>query len=824
MLFLSAKTGGTLPRGSEIVQVLRDTSLLVASPTPIKSIVKAESQNSNFIIFLSCSQIAQQFNKKQDNQEWELIGQTKDCWSTGLPVMMISESTYCNIPGHGEASVRIERSNGTIFVFLAPFSDNEISAKDVRSRCILAENTEFSRCSSPNDVSRCSDDYSEGEKSFCTLQSPLSTLSNRTHYLSALENNDESYSLMSKFCLTFLLEKFSFILADDCIEAKNQLDEYFRITMDTFLLTVRPKLKKARQLESCLPNGVHMDTCLTIGNIQVDNQVYRSGQYDFPVVVKGHKTLENNPYLKSPLLDHSDRILKETKEGSVVRLDMDWEEDRQVGRQRLQLRTVVLKIQPLDVFIEDIFLYKVAEVMKSFVVLTSTKNEDKEESIKEVLSASYHLSQNLCLDRLEIAPLTILVSVHASAKAYVGLDSSPLTFGGYRREFIRTTDFALGQSIAKHYISGTLFRAGWVVGSLEMIGSPAGLTRAVGDGLRDFIALPYHGILNGPWAFLTGITHGSSSLVKHVSAGTLTSVTNFASSVSRNLDRLSFDSEHCQRNEMARRALPLGVGHGLANGLSGIGISILGAIGGLAHHPIKALVERGATPTGLMGGITRGLVGVVTKPLGGAAELVAQTGHGLLVGTGWTEKLQPREASLPQHICSSSSSGLKFAWKLNLTGPILCVAEATEESSLSPVTLVLTSEAVLIIGEDEDTAETVLPLSDIVCQSSTEDPTRLELVKPLKKSSVHFSSKTTSDHPDLDITNERIVQFVRETGGHFSSRTSTPSPADAEAAEKSNDDQRKLAFLANPIVKQAFEDHFQIAQGAIRQLGFPVFT
>ena len=32
----------------------------------------------------------------------------------------------------------------------------------------------------------------------------------------------------------------------------------------------------------------------------------------------------------------------------------------------------------------------------------------------------------------------------------------------------------------------------------------------------------------------------------------------------------------------------------------------------------------------LVGGITRGLVGVVTKPLGGAAELVAQTGQGLL--------------------------------------------------------------------------------------------------------------------------------------------------------------------------------------------------
>ena len=48
----------------------------------------------------------------------------------------------------------------------------------------------------------------------------------------------------------------------------------------------------------------------------------------------------------------------------------------------------------------------------------------------------------------------------------------------------------------------------------------------------------------GPWGFLVGLTAGSSSLVKHVSAGTLTSITNFASSMSRNLDRLSLDMEH----------------------------------------------------------------------------------------------------------------------------------------------------------------------------------------------------------------------------------------------------------------------------------------
>ena len=47
------------------------------------------------------------------------------------------------------------------------------------------------------------------------------------------------------------------------------------------------------------------------------------------------------------------------------------------------------------------------------------------------------------------------------------------------------------------------------------------------------------------------------------------------------------------------------------------------------------MIDGGASPSGLVVGITRGLVGVVAKPLGGAAELVAQTGQGLLNGTGW---------------------------------------------------------------------------------------------------------------------------------------------------------------------------------------------
>ena len=62
-----------------------------------------------------------------------------------------------------------------------------------------------------------------------------------------------------------------------------------------------------------------------------------------------------------------------------------------------------------------------------------------------------------------------------------------------------------------HFLSRAIFRAGWVVGSLELLGSPGGLARAMGSGLRDFINLPYRGLVQGPWAFLKGITHGESN-------------------------------------------------------------------------------------------------------------------------------------------------------------------------------------------------------------------------------------------------------------------------------------------------------------------------
>ena len=49
-----------------------------------------------------------------------------------------------------------------------------------------------------------------------------------------------------------------------------------------------------------------------------------------------------------------------------------------------------------------------------------------------------------------------------------------------------------------------------------------------------------------------------------------------ASSVARNLDRLTLDEEHLRRTEEMRRIRPQGVTQGLVQGLTGLGISLLG--------------------------------------------------------------------------------------------------------------------------------------------------------------------------------------------------------------------------------------------------------
>ncbi|EKU20972.1 vacuolar protein sorting-associated 13b-like protein, partial [Nannochloropsis gaditana CCMP526] len=85
------------------------------------------------------------------------------------------------------------------------------------------------------------------------------------------------------------------------------------------------------------------------------------------------------------------------------------------------------------------------------------------------------------------------------------------------------------KGILSNYVADAIFRSPALLGSLEIIGSPAILVSRVVSGLKDLVMLSASGSL-------TGAGRGLLSLTRHVVGGTLASLAGFSSSVRRNLE------------------------------------------------------------------------------------------------------------------------------------------------------------------------------------------------------------------------------------------------------------------------------------------------
>lgn len=235
----------------------------------------------------------------------------------------------------------------------------------------------------------------------------------------------------------------------------------------------------------------------------------------------------------------------------------------------------------------------------------------------------------------------MMISLHTSTTFYVALDRSPLDFTEFTKSNLIASSYQLGRSLSLHYFFNAIYGTGWALGSLEFWGSPGGLARSVGTGLYDFVTLSAQGMTEGPKEFFVGVLSGSASLVKHVTTGALSSVTKFASSWSRTFNRLTLEAEDLEQIEEIRRLRPQNLSQGIIQGLSEFGISLLGAVGGLVNHPIQYAIQEGPDRRrGFVNTVAIGLVEAITKPISGAAELVAMTGEGFLASVGWIKSPQ----------------------------------------------------------------------------------------------------------------------------------------------------------------------------------------
>ena len=245
--------------------------------------------------------------------------------------------------------------------------------------------------------------------------------------------------------------------------------------------------------------------------------------------------------------------------------------------------------------------------------------------------------KGLTITLLTINSIDTYISAHINQTISVSCDDSHITLPSVHLTHVFSNWIELSKSLATHYTTSMLLQSGWLIGSVDLIGSPGLLLNNLHSGFRDFFCLPYEGITRGPGFFILGLGRGTTSLLSSISGGVLSSITNFASGIASNMEKLSLDSEHAKYQEMLRHRSQESsqVGANLVAGVSGLGMSMMSAVAGIVEQPMQKIHNTQAVGTSeytksMFKGIGIGLIGVMTKPVGGVFQLVSQAGQGII--------------------------------------------------------------------------------------------------------------------------------------------------------------------------------------------------
>ncbi|KAK3088608.1 hypothetical protein FSP39_021244 [Pinctada imbricata] len=746
----------------------------------------------------------------------EVKGKESIVWSRAIDVNADMES-FLPIPQCTDVKVKVRCVAMVTHITIEPISRAEISAREVRNR-IKGKDT----------------DIVIGH----TEEVTHVTLTNQD-----LPNQEEAEKVVVRtmkkkpppgiqLCLGAYFEHLCFILQDE-VTSTEEVSEVVQVCVDNFYFSYLPSLGKSSE-------DLQQHTCYSvcIGSVQIDNQMfYLQGLYDFPVLfIQQKEQTENFPNISRLNVIEKLAVIKSN---SFAHIQLVLESD---CLNHSVVKSLEISMHPAAVNIDDNFIYRLLKEVEGLIPVPLNIVRIKHAIVKclpmSFKNESKTLSSPIRIEQLCIQPVNMLLSVHASLKLFLASDRTPLSFGKLEKKHVCTTAHQLTRVLTMHYASGALFRAGIVVGSLEILGNPTGLVRSIGTGVADLVKMPYSGLTKGPGAFVSGISNGMSSFVRNISSGMITSVTNFASSVSRNMDILSLDDAHQEQQEERRHRQPAGLSSGLKQGLTGFGMSLLGAVAGLADQPLQTVMSRQvsterpsrlAPATGIVKGVGKGLVGVLTKPIGGAAEFVSQTGQGILQGTGLAGK-QPGPRYSPEFraINTADNSSVKSQMKLLQSIPNATLLMSVNacfidllESEVK-VQLLLTNELLVVISVEDDAQQQAFSLAELEILNVTGDSQLLSF--ELKDS--HQIEEACPKH---EVNKERVEAFIDGALEYAQvSPPDTPPPTDSQSDSSYSPVGRvnlspKYHFRLEPFTRSLFIELFCMLKNKLAGKGFPVY-
>ena len=556
-------------------------------------------------------------------------------------------------------------------------------------------------------------------------------------------------------------------------------------------------------------------------SLQVDNQLFESDNqnYDFPVIFMprvnsedDHETCDSSINNYS-ILEIDEFLVASQSEISsnseFLNLELKFYRDLSVSNNYVSYE-LDLSLKPFEVYLEDSFLYYTIKTIMDLIKcsqyviihqeddyylsldpLNNLKNKELFLSLvnNSVKDAAISSDLDSFISPMTVKSLTIgridaVVSLRTSYKIHILSYKSPISIERFTISdfpYITLTFEQLFKLLTTHYLTSLLLKTGWLLGSLDFIGSPIVFIQNVGDGIYNLFTLPYKGLKkSGITGLVNGLSSGLGNLLFNVSAGTITSVTSFAAFLSRNLDALSCDPDHLARQETLRHQMPSNFSSGVIQISSSFFISIIGAIGGLAEQPIQSINNS----ENLIKGFSKGVIGLFTKPIAAFAELINQTGQGFLRVTGANK--------IPTlHQRSNRPSNIEYSkFKASLTKCIWSIIGASTLTSLhnnefgnfyiieavftndeysntsfemSSCYLLLTEEVLFIIDEKEDIQERSYFLADIDI-STVKDG---ENVNFIADSLLIISIEEKNDNKSLLVNyqrdnNERLIDYINQ--------------------------------------------------------------
>ena len=359
-------------------------------------------------------------------------------WSPGIG--LDAGDTFLHLSGVGHIKVNIQVLSMVYHITFSVLNKAEVSAREVRSRIQGGGEGE--------EVTRIEEMPS----------APVTSPSAMPLESSAEEEEEEGVEAWPSVTVGALLEGVVITLHDD-VAQPGTITQLLQVELQPLLL-------------ACYPvGGDSSSLCLAVcaGTAQIDNVLAHKGYYDFPIILQ--------PQNASPLTPTLSRLSSQqdlTEAHALARAESFLNIQTVLSKDPLLpagwfLDSVEVSVKPLSMYFEDSFFFRLYEECLCLLPQSPCKErgrrrrgQGKQEGCvpQEMWECARLHQQPLRIQHLCVHPISLLMSVHASVRLFLATDHAPLSLRGFERQQLFTGTQQLAYTMAMHYITAAIFRAG----------------------------------------------------------------------------------------------------------------------------------------------------------------------------------------------------------------------------------------------------------------------------------------------------------------------------------------------------------------------------